>query len=103
MCRGKRIEDLDSPSIDVLDMRAIQIHGFVLSKVGAAFPIQQSRPLLRDLAFQLEQDISPAFLYRRDLQHRCLSFYLNVMPAYSAMAMPQQKSSKLDGARYRFN
>jgi hypothetical protein len=101
---GKRIEHLDSPSIDVLDMRAIQIHGFVLPKICAAFPIKQGRPLLRDLAFQLEQDISPAFLYCRDLQHRfTFSFAVIHCTDSSATVMPEQKSSNLDGIRYRFN
>src|SRR6186997_2083468 len=75
---GKCIEHLDSPPIDVLNMGTIQEHSLMPPKIGTAFTIKQGRPLLRNLAFQLEQDVPLAFLYFCDLQHRCISSCLNV-------------------------
>ncbi|NJL17689.1 MAG: hypothetical protein HC938_11345 [Nitrospira sp.] len=50
----ERIEDFDSPTIDVVDVGTIQEHRFLLPEIGAALSIEQCCPLFRDLALQLE-------------------------------------------------
>jgi hypothetical protein len=66
---GKVIQDLNPPGIDEIDMGAIQMHGFLLSKERPALAIEQRGPLLCDLALQLEEHVAPAFLNLGNLEH----------------------------------
>jgi hypothetical protein len=67
------VENLNPPAIDKLDARTIQMDGSFLSQIRAALPVQQRRPLIRDLPFQLEEDIASTFPNFCDLQHRLVS------------------------------
>jgi len=97
---GKRVEDLNTPAIDVINMGTIQKHGLLLPEIDPALSIEQRRPLLRDLAFQLEENVSPALLYFCDLQHHDFSSCLTVMPNLlsnrSATALAKEKRDVSD-------
>jgi hypothetical protein len=72
---GKAIQDLNPPGIDEIDMGTIQMHGFLLQEIRAALPIQEGGPLIRDLSFELDEHIAPAFLNFCNLEHHLhLSF-----------------------------
>ena len=62
LCPGKVIQDLNPPGIDEIDMGAIQMHGFLLPEIRAAFTIQKSGPLIRDFSFELNEHVASAFL-----------------------------------------
>jgi len=72
---GKVIQDLNPPGIDEIDMGAIQMHGFLLSKERPTLTVEEVSPLCGDLALQLKEHVAPAFLNLRNLEHHLyLSF-----------------------------
>jgi len=70
---GKALKNLDPPGIDEIDMGAIQIPGFVVLEKHSALSIEQRGPLRSNLAFQLEEHVTPAFLNFCNLEHHLLS------------------------------
>jgi hypothetical protein len=66
---GKVIQNLNPPGIDEIDMGTIQMHGFLLPKIRAAFTIQEGGPLIRDFSFELDEHVAPAFLNFCNLEH----------------------------------
>ena len=74
----KIIEDLHSAGIDKIDMGAIQIQGFLLSKERPTFSVEENGPLCGDLALQLEEHLAPTFLNLRNLEHHLFLSYVFV-------------------------
>jgi hypothetical protein len=66
---GEVIQNLNPSGIDEIDMGTIQMHGFLLPEIRAAFTIQEGGPLIRDFSFKLDEHIASAFLNRRNLEH----------------------------------
>jgi hypothetical protein len=94
---GKVIYNLNPPGIDEIDMGTIQMHGFLLQKIRAAFTIQESGPLIRDLSFELDEHVASAFLNFCNLEHHlCRSFYVRLMTGYSATVMPGYADCRKD-------
>jgi hypothetical protein len=75
---GKVIQDLNSLGINEVDMGTIQMHGFLLLEVRAAFTIQENSPLIRDFAFKLDEHIAPTFLNFCNLEHHLHRFFVFV-------------------------
>jgi hypothetical protein len=88
---GKTIQNFNPLGIDEIDMGTIQMHGFLLPEIRAALIIQECGPLIRDLSFELDKHVAPAFLNYCHLQHHLhRSFYVRLMPGYSATVMPSE-------------
>jgi hypothetical protein len=86
---GEITQDLNPPGIDEINMGTIQMHGFLLPEIRAALPIQEGSPLIRDLSFELDEHIAPAFLNFCNLEHHLYrSFCVRLMTGYMAIAMP---------------
>jgi hypothetical protein len=66
---GEVIQNLNPPGINEIDMGTVQMHGFLLPEIQAAFTIQEGGPLIRDFPFELDEHVTPAFLNFCNLQH----------------------------------
>jgi hypothetical protein len=74
----KVIQDLNPLGINEVDMGTIQMHGFLLLEVRAAFTIQENSPLIRDFAFKLDEHVAPTFLNFCNLEHHLHRFFVFV-------------------------
>jgi hypothetical protein len=66
---GEVIQNLNPPGIDEIDMGTIQMDGFLLPEIRAAFTIQEGGPLIRDFSFELDEYVAPALLNFCNLEH----------------------------------